>query len=315
MKRRPPKKKTTKKPVRRSVPGYSNFGGGGPFALMGSPVGLGYLPAGGDDESAIKKAKKAERAREKRAQKPKPLPTLAECEKALGEKAETWVARCYEISYRIVAAGLVDGEAVYGHWLGDVAPRSHFADRGHRLAFIPHGWILLKDGRVLDPTRWVFEDVAPYLYIGEEPDHWSVTPCANCKLLKEEHRDDGPEDQCEMFEVEKWPYDEGGNQWRDAVNHGRPAPVPEGPRAKTGIHGWTDTWVASLLGEKSAAELTVNQLFYLANLSYMTMKQGVGPEGVKMIYNAICDHHETAISFIPVDNANRARRECGFDRV
>jgi len=307
-------KTKAKKTTRSGVPGYSNFGGGGPFAPMGSPVGLGYLPAGDDDESRIKKAKKAERDRERR-KKPKELPTLAECEKALGEKAEKWVARCYEISCRIVEAGLVDGEAVYGHWTGDIAPGSHFSDRGKRLPFVQHGWILLKDGRVLDPTRWVFEKVEPYLYIGEEPDHWSVTPCANCKLLKEEHRDDGPEDQCEMFEVEPWPYDEGGNRWREAMTRGQPAPVPEGPRRKTGIHGFTDAWVASLLGEQSAAELTVNQLFYLANLSYVTIKQAVGPDGVKMIYNAICDLDETAISFIPMDNALRARRECGFDRV
>ena len=245
----------------------------------------------------------------------KRLPTLAECEKALGETASAWVARCYEISCRIVAAGLVEGEAVYGHWTGDVATGSHFADRGKRLPFVQHGWILLKDGRVLDPTRWVFENVAPYLYIGEEPDSWGVIPCANCGLLREEHRDGGPDDQCEMYEQERWPYDEGGNSWREAMTSGRPAPVPEGPLRKTGIHGFTDAWVASLLGQQSAAELAVNQLFYLANLSYTTIKQAVGPEGVKMIYNAICDLDETSISFIPMDNTNRARRECGFDRA
>lgn len=303
MKRRPPKKPAKKPAARSGVPGYSNFGGGGPFAPMGSPA-----PA--------REEKPRPRPRQPREKKPRALPTLEQCEKAIGEKAEAWVARCYEISCAIVAAGLVDGEAVYGHWLGDVAPGSHFADRG-RMAFIQHGWILLKDGRVLDPTRWVFENVAPYLYVGEEPDHWSVTPCANCKLLKEEHRDDGPEDQCEMFEVEKWPYDEGGNQWREAMNHGRPAPVPEGPRRKTKLDGWTASWVAAVLGIENGPkpELAVNQLFYLANLSYNALKQAVGPEGVKAIYDEICDIDETSISFIPMDNSNRARRECGFDRI
>jgi hypothetical protein len=261
--------------------------------------------------------KKKPKATKKRTRKPAPkrLPTLAECEKALGEKAEAWVARCYEISCAIVVAGLVDGEAVYGHWLGDVAPGSHFADRG-RLAFIQHGWILLKDGRVLDPTRWVFENVTPYLYVGEEPDSWGVIPCANCGLLREEHRDGGPDDQCEMYEKERWPYDEGGNQWREAMNRGRPAPLPEGPRKPVALTGWTASWVAAVLGEKGDAKtLAVNQLFYLANLSYQTIKQAVGPDGVKEIYNAIADLDETAISFIPMDNTNRARRECGFDRA
>ncbi len=250
------------------------------------------------------------------SKKPRALPTLAECEEAIGEQAEAWVARCYEISCAIVAAGLVDGEAVYGHWLGKVAPGSHFADR-KKLPFIPHGWILLKDGRVLDPTRWVFENVKPYLYVGQEPDSWDVQPCANCGLLREEHRDGGPEDQCEMYEEEHWPYDEGGNHWREAMTQGRPPPLPEGPRSRvpTGITGFAATWVGALLGEKDVSMLAVNQLFYLANYSYTAIKRAVGPEGVRQIYNAIWDIDETSGAFIPMDNVGRARRECGFDRV
>lgn len=33
--------------------------------------------------------------------------------------------------------------------------------------FTQHSWIQLEDERVLDPTRWVFEGVAPYIYVGE----------------------------------------------------------------------------------------------------------------------------------------------------
>lgn len=244
----------------------------------------------------------------------KPLPTLEECERALGEKAKAWVARCYEISYRIVAAGLVDGEAVYGHWTGDLAPGSYFARLKRGIPFVPHGWIQLKDGRVLDPTRWVFEDVAPYLYVGEPPDHWSVTPCANCGLLKEEHRDGGPIDQCDMFEVEKWPYDEGGNEWREAMTAGRPPPAAEGPRRMIKLDGWTRAWVWRLFNVPDKEGLGLNQLFYLANFSYPKMLAAIGPDGVRAIYTAIADLDDTSISWIPVDNANRAKRECGFDR-
>jgi hypothetical protein len=35
---------------------------------------------------------------------------------------------------------------------------------------------------------------------------------------------------------------------------------------------------------------------------------------VKAIYDAVCDVGDTTITWIPVDNANRARRECGFER-
>ena len=92
-------------------------------------------------------------------------PTLREVERALGEPATAWVARCYEIACAIVERKLVDGVAVYGHWTGPIAPRSRFADKAGA-GFCQHGWIILPDGRVLDPTRWAFEVVRPYLYLG-----------------------------------------------------------------------------------------------------------------------------------------------------
>ncbi len=255
--------------------------------------------------------------RKKKAPAPKKarrLPTLEECEKALGEKAEKWGGRCFEVASRIVEAGLVDGVAVYGHWVGDVHPESMFARKSVRLPFVQHGWVQLADGRVLDPTRWEFEHVAPYLFVGEEPDHWSVTPCANCGLLKEEHRDGGPEDQCEMFEVEKWPYDEGGNQWRDAMMAGRPPPEPKGPRKKVKVNAIVAAWLGGVLKEPDPFHLTANQLMHVANMPYGAVKAGVGPDGLRMIYEAIADFDDTSISWLPIDNFNRARRECGLTR-
>jgi len=113
--------------------------------------------------------------------------TLKDCEEALGEEASTWKARCYEIASRIVAAKLVKGTAVYGHWLGPVHSKSCFA--GSR-PFVQHGWIVLpNDLRVIDPTRWVFEHEAPYLFLGEPG-----------RL-----------------------YDEGGNEWRTVMRGAAPA--------------------------------------------------------------------------------------------
>jgi hypothetical protein len=241
------------------------------------------------------------------------LPTLAECEKAIGEPASAWVARCYEIAYRIVEALHIDGQAVYGHWLGPMHPKSTFANKSG-LPFVQHGWIRLSDDRVLDPTRWVFEHVEPYLYVGEKPDHWSVIPCANCGLLREEHKDDGPADQCGCYEQEPWPYDEGGNQWREAMTSSRPRPTPTGPRKTVKFSVVVAEWVAGVLDEKDPYHLAANQLFYLANLSYETIMGAVGPKGVKMIYDAVADFDDSTIAYIPIDNALRARGECGFDR-
>ncbi len=258
-------------------------------------------------------AKRKKRAPRKRKPDPKRLPTLAECEKALGEKAETWVARCYEISCAIVRAGLVKGQAVYGHWVGRVSRKSHFANRRH-LPFIPHGWLLLEDGRVLDPTRWVFEAVAPYLYVGEPPDDWSISPCANCGLIYEEHTDDGPADQCGNYEQELWPYDEGGNKWREAEFAGRPKPEAKGPLKDVALTGFPKVWLGGVLGVPDASKLAASQLMYVANMSYDALKRAVGPAGVKMIYEVIYDFDETSVSWIPLDNFNRARRECGLTR-
>lgn len=249
----------------------------------------------------------------KRRTRPNRLPTLAECEKALGEKAETWAGRCYEIASRIVKAGLVDGEAVYGHWIGRVHPRSYFGKRAN-LPFVAHGWVLLKDGRVLDPTRWAFEAVEPYLFVGEPPDNWAVSPCVNCGLIYEEHCDDGPDDRCDNYEQPAWPYDEGGNKWREAEFAGRPKPVAKGPLKDVALEGFTKVWLGGVLGVPDASKLAASQLIYVANMPYDMIKGAVGPEGLRMIYEVVCDFDDTSTSWIPIDNFNRARRECGLTR-
>lgn len=115
--------------------------------------------------------------------------TLQQVERALGP-ASAWKGRCFEIASGIVAAKLVRGTAVYGHWLGPVHRRSIFHRGGRGPTFVQHGWVVLADEpRVLDPTRWAFEARKAYLFLGEPG-----------KL-----------------------YDEGGNEWRRAKR----GPVPE----------------------------------------------------------------------------------------
>lgn len=106
-----------------------------------------------------------------------------EVAKAIGMPVERWPGQCYGIALGMVEAGLVpDGaRAVYGHWLGPVAdncPVPGFRSR----PFVQHGWVLLPNRSVVDPTRWVFEAADPYVWHGM-PDY----------------------------------YDEGGNMWRLAM--------------------------------------------------------------------------------------------------
>lgn len=74
-----------------------------------------------------------------------------------------WPSNCFAIATAMVEAELVQGKATYGLWLGPVAEASMFYGK----QIVRHGWVTLGDGTIVDPTRWVFEDVLPYIYQGE----------------------------------------------------------------------------------------------------------------------------------------------------
>ncbi len=84
---------------------------------------------------------------------------------------EGWKGNCYAIAKKAVDEKLVPGEAVYGMWHGPVAKGSYFEERSQRIPFTQHGWVVMPDGIICDPTRWVFENVAPYIYLGPA-DHY-----------------------------------------------------------------------------------------------------------------------------------------------
>jgi hypothetical protein len=109
------------------------------------------------------------RASALKEQNMKRLPTLSEVEAVLGPSKE-WSGRCYEIASACVNRGLVEGVAVYGHWRGKIHPESVFAEKG-RLGFVKHGWVLLEDGTIFDPTQWVFTKKKPFLYHGSSTDY------------------------------------------------------------------------------------------------------------------------------------------------
>lgn len=99
------------------------------------------------------------------------LPTIETCERAIGEPAAAWKGRCHEIAMKLVQDGLFPPgtRTEYGGYFGPIVPNSYFAARRH-VGICRHGWIRLPDGRVVDPTRWVFEDVTPYLFVGHDHD-------------------------------------------------------------------------------------------------------------------------------------------------
>jgi len=151
--------------------------------------------------------------------------------KAIDWPVAEWPGNCYGVAAAIVKAGLVEGVAVYGHWLGPVHPDGYFGDRTG-LPVVQHGWILSPEGEIIDPTRWVFENVQPYIYVG---------------------RNDAA-------------YDEGGNAVREWLLS--PCPAPTGERKFTLTLGPTVLRkVQKLLGDQSTS-FTNEQVFWLANLPY-----------------------------------------------
>lgn len=85
--------------------------------------------------------------------------------KALDWPIEKWEGNCFAVASQFVKQGLVEGEAVYGAWYGDINTKGYWRHRAGG-PFVRHGWVLLPDGRILDPTRWSFEGVEPYIWIG-----------------------------------------------------------------------------------------------------------------------------------------------------
>lgn len=96
--------------------------------------------------------------------KPEAL-TIAELEKVYGKKARYWQGSCYALA-GVAQSCLETGTLSYGHYLGPVNPKG-FWKMYAGLPFVQHGWLLLNDGRVLDPTRWSFTKTKPEIWIGK----------------------------------------------------------------------------------------------------------------------------------------------------
>jgi hypothetical protein len=83
----------------------------------------------------------------------------------IGVPTKIWPGKCYTIASAALDSGFITGTLCYGMYAGKVANGSYFD--GHTInGFCRHGWVQREDGSIFDPTRWVFEDVQPYIYEG-----------------------------------------------------------------------------------------------------------------------------------------------------
>lgn len=71
----------------------------------------------------------------------------------IGIPLQAWPGNCHAIATAILNTFPMQGlRLVRGHYTGYVSPKSVF----RRGAPQQHSWLRLGDGRILDPTRWVF---------------------------------------------------------------------------------------------------------------------------------------------------------------
>ena len=154
----------------------------------------------------------------------------SEIAKRIDMPLERWEGNCFGIATAIVNAGVVEGRAVYGHWLGRVSPHSRVFGPRRRLPFQAHGWVVTPDALIVDPTRWAFEAKTPYIFIGPA---------------------DNPE------------YDEGGNQFR-AFMRGPAVAAPEVERTRELVFtGEAEAFAEISLGHGSP--FATRELAWLAN--------------------------------------------------
>jgi len=198
--------------------------------------------------------------------------------KTIGMPLKRWPGNCFAIASQMVKHKIISGTAVYGHWLGPIAENSFFAPKAH-LGFVQHGWVQRPDGSIVDPTRYVFEAVKPYVY-------------------------EGPSDH----------YDEGGNRFRMAVLGAPPKFDPDEEQieiTKTDLP--TPAWkhVERILKLDDAyyegvepGTVTRDQLIWLARVSPNLLMQHA-----LAVYR--CLYRHDLLAFVPLDNRLMVERIFG----
>ena len=191
------------------------------------------------------------------------VPTVKELEEAIKIPVEEWRGNCHGISDLLREKFEIEAELRYGSWLGKVAKGSMFAKYPNGL--IHHGWLELPDKSIIDPTRFEFEQVEPYIYVGKN-DY----------------------------------YDAGSNMYR--FKNMKPAPKYSKDKKQVELHIGNLTshkfvvdTLEGQLGGTYTVHITLDQAFWLANLPLQVLG-----DSAKDIYSAL--RVAGYIALVPWDN-------------
>lgn len=96
-----------------------------------------------------------------------PIPFPLEPEelaRAIDIPLSEWPGNCHGVACAVRDLVPVEGmRLARGHWLGEVSRKSVYRSSGP----VQHTWLLVKDGRILDPTRWaIMSPERPSIYLG-----------------------------------------------------------------------------------------------------------------------------------------------------
>ena len=174
---------------------------------------------------------------------------------------QEWKGNCYGVANACNEAGVVNGKLRYGHYTGPIHKNSLFK-KNIPIGFCQHGWIELPGNQIFDPTRWVFENKPPYIYVGKN-DY----------------------------------YDVGGNKFREATRTEPPKYLDTDKKKEVDIPLDLKNFINEILKDtrKETNDYTLRQLMYLAN----TPPRLLEPFG-KEIFTILKDNYLKG--FIPLDN-------------
>jgi hypothetical protein len=192
--------------------------------------------------------------------------TFEAIEIAAGVRVKNWHGKCYTIACSAIRTGLIKGRAVYGHYLGKINLQGYWGVQAPASGFVRHGWVVLKNKSIFDPTRWSFENVEPYFAIIKPDD-----PRYN-------------------------DYDEGGNRLRARFERPSPEYNPDDKAVELNLKPAARKFVLTLL--EHPPEIKVGHVFWLANLSLSRLEPHA-----KGIYSAIIKAGHGA--YVPIDNRTK----------
>lgn len=180
----------------------------------------------------------------------------------IGLPVEQWKGQCYGVACSLLEHGFYEGRAVYGHYTGPINPKSMFFGK----PIVHHGWIETPDGKIVDPTRWVFDAAEPYIFEGSS-------------------------------KIDKKFYDEGGNQLLQKMEKPIPERKPDDKMKDIPVE--LQPMFSSLLRRnKVETQITVMEAHWIATLSLLVLKEKAKPVYEFMVANNFA-------AFIPLDNRRK----------